>query len=533
MELDSITDGPESSRVGESAIANNTYDDDMIFDNLMYMIPGVTSGARWLIASIIFQAILVTLDFLMHHNRMHDFDCCNMWAVCVSAGFIWLQVPYAIEWLGHKGTDPQWHRGNVLVPWVVFIGVFTQWLVATVSMLGKVMNLDVFKWLHVGNLGFYEVTSFLVCSGTLVVVVALCFALDWAHRNNIGEHYYFADERHDSTVDLSEKFVPVTGSFGMWNVLRYLCTVMQINSSAKAQDFLSKWAKLTVMLQVPFWGFAVVAYSQRKDDDNSLAPTVVFSIGLLCLIYSSQYFLGTLTVRTKKTRRWNREHLWFPSLLAVTMIVVYLVSMSNMFFHSVDEDIWGAVNNLTLRESLYFGWAITLLIVVFFCQLVIAYSHRKIWAEEREQKHIRDPNLVRRENAIFGVTVMKDSLVPTTTTDKPTEHSDSVESESEASEGADREVATDSENEDDHVVVNNVPFADSKAQDLEDDENAQGAPTLGHDSSDDDDDLEVEDAGGHERPPENEDEDDAIVQVQRAPTIDPLDFKPRFRKMTM
>lgn len=402
--------GPDLAARGQRRMKeredDDEYNDDLVFDNIKHLLPGAESGRYLLIGSIVLQVAVVVLAFLSHHHKTRDFDCCNMVAVALAAGFLAIQIPYLNDWFSDLGYLPQWHRGNIFVPFVVLVVTLWEWGSGLVSMMAQSIGVDVFEWVNVSDLGFWEGLAFLVCSGCLGVCVVLFFAIDYTHRNNVGNHYYYVEEKAGALIEVSDERVPNTGSFDLV-IVQWLVSWLQVANSRSAEHNLPRLITLATILQVPFYLFATIAYT--VDRDSTVAPIVIMGIGVLTFVFNWQYFVGAITRRSKKTRSWNRTNLYFPTQVSFTMIVVYFFTMANMFFKTTDQDLHEAIPDLNATERALLWSSVAAISAAVFVQLLLAATHRKVWAEEREMGlGVRDPLEERAAASVFGVAVVDD-----------------------------------------------------------------------------------------------------------------------------
>lgn len=362
------------------------YSDEVFFDMIQQYIPTFGSGKWILLASLVLQFILVAFLFVGHHHRSRDFDCCNMWAVICVTGFLFLQWLYFHDWLSIMGENPMWHRANLFVPLNIFIIIFIEWGLGSFSMLAHAIDLNLLDATF-SRLGAVEKASFVICTLTGIVIVICMFILSFVHRNNLGHYYYNKDERVGDFIAIQDSIIPVQGSFHFRGFLKKLVRKARVGTSKRAMENMSTLISVSTFLQMPFYIFCALTYASGNQSDF---PIVFICIGVVVFAMHIPYWLGSLSPRTRRTRIWNREYLFFPILTNYVVLPCYAFIMSSVFFKNyAGAEIWESIiPNLDKSEKAYFGICFFLTIILFCVHMILAYVHRKGWSEGTDDIHL-------------------------------------------------------------------------------------------------------------------------------------------------
>lgn len=397
----------EVAAVKDKTVNRARYEDDTVFDAIREFIPSEEKGKYVLMLSLFLQIGVATVAFNAHHYKAESFDCCNMWAVLVCFGFIMFQLPYLNQWFRQQGSDPLWHRGNIMAPGAVSMGVFWAWAIGNLSMIANSADVKVFDWINVSNLGVVEYGSFVITTICGCNAMLFLFVVDYAHRNNLGNHYYYNEEIPDSLVLKCDDPVPNKGSFN-FEFMKTLSVFFQVQTSALAETKLPRLIRLTSSLQVPFYVFICIAYSQGE---RNLGPIIIIFVGLLSWVFIWQYYFSARTKHLSKTRRWNRRYLLFPTTLAFLLNVIYFVTMSNMFFKTHDgKQVFSIIPNMDSVEKGLLSLSLIIFFPFLFVQYVLSLIHRKVWAEARDiGRSIQDPLALRAQHSVMGVSLVDPS----------------------------------------------------------------------------------------------------------------------------
>jgi hypothetical protein len=379
--------------------------DDLVFDNVKDVLPEPAEGRNVLLVSFVLQAALIAFGFLGHHYRSRDFSCCNMWAVVVASLFIAYQWSYYTDWCSKLGTEAEWHRANLFVPYFVWVVLFIMWLSGMMSMLAHTIGREYFE-LNWAALDGLEIVVFIVIIPSWFAITWMNISIAWAFRNNLATHYYAPGEGAVSLVHLQARAHPSPGSFHYRDMLVKMAAVCGIESSLAADANLSKIIFMQVRslslslslpppppthplspltrrvaqmaLQAPFYLFVGLAYGRNQ----SAFLITLICIGLVVFLANAQFWNQHRKRKNRKTRRWCRAHLFFPIYTMFVVNWTFFFAIGTMFLDQNKDNQW---EDLLLKtrgwEAAYFALSVVVLFCLLLTQWVLANLHRKGWAD--------------------------------------------------------------------------------------------------------------------------------------------------------
>lgn len=376
----------EESTSEEEEDETSVHGDALLFDVLKDALPDAKSGRSFVLLSLLLQTVMVVLLFLGHHHKRKDFDCCNMYAVLCAAIFLIIQVIYYFDWCTIYGDNPAWHRANLFAPATMYILVFLEWALGTLSMLARAIDLDLFA-VQLGKMDGLEKASFYICTIAGGICVILLFIASYAHRNNLGHYYYTESESQTDLVLLTDSPVPVQGSFKFRRLLHLLARFLSVETSLKASRNLPRLIVLIAILQIPFYLFSSLTYRQGT---QSIFPVFFICMGIVSLIVNGGYVFSAVAPRARYSRRWNRINLFSPMVSLYAIVACYFFTVASVLFkNEANSEQWEhIIPNLDATEKAYFSVNISLVVLLFLVQIVLTNLHRKGWCDGRKEVNI-------------------------------------------------------------------------------------------------------------------------------------------------
>lgn len=356
------------------------YHDDLMFDSVKGYLPSGKEGRHILLAFIVAQAAMVTLLFYGFHLRDSEFECCNMFAVGVALLFLVVQLFYYADWTAIDGDNPAWHRAMLFAPVGIFFVCMFEWTVGVGGMLAHAQDIDLFGP-SFSDLDTLSKVAFVVDSAIGLCCIPVLFALPYAHRNNLGNYYYLRDEKPNHPVELVDYPTPCQGSFHLRSWVKRTARALGIDTPLKANANLPRVVAVATVLQITFYVFAGATYASGE---QSNLPIIFLALGAVYCILSIQYSIEATSSRKKRTRKWNRQHLFFGYAGLFIGLGAYMFTMSSVFFKSseFETELWeDVIAELDTKEVLVFIVTSALLGALLVMAALLAILHRKGWCD--------------------------------------------------------------------------------------------------------------------------------------------------------
>lgn len=165
-----------------------------------------------------------------------------------------------------------------------------------------------------------------------------------------------------------------------------ICRLLRIDTSLTAPDYLPIVIRLAVGLQLLFYIFTCIAFSNGNQSNIAIVFIVA---GFASLLIQSRYVIDTFAPHRIVFRKWNRMHLFYPYFAIYNIIATYFFAVCSILFQSQPLATVGSTKpkwedilpELDSSESAYFSFQLILVVVLFFIQIALAQIHRKGWCD--------------------------------------------------------------------------------------------------------------------------------------------------------